>query len=127
MERRMGCLEYFDVCPSSLRRRNKLVELSSEGIVVKQKPAPSFLLGTTHGQIDRTLRDLHALTNVPENEKHPVRPLQPSFRDFLLDQGRCCDVRFWIERRETHDDLTVQCLRVMSSLTKHVQFSFAWR
>lgn len=83
-------------------------------------PLPSAaladLLGTTQGEIDRTLWNLHSLLSVPEDKELPVRPLHPSFRDFLLDQGRCCDVRFWIDGRKTHDDLAVKCLRVMSSL-----------
>jgi NACHT domain len=73
--------------------------------------------------VDQTLEDLHAILDILEDRTRPLRLHHPSFRDFLLDKGRCSDPNpqkrgnssFWVDERETHEKLTNKCLQLMSS------------
>jgi hypothetical protein len=47
-----------------------------------------------------------------------VRLLHPSFRDFLLDTGRCKDKRFSINSAHQHQDLATQCLKLLNTVLK---------
>jgi hypothetical protein len=47
-----------------------------------------------------------------------VRLLHPSFRDFLLDTGRCEDVRFSIDSAHQHQDLAMLCLELLNTALK---------
>jgi NACHT domain len=71
------------------------------------------LLDTSKEEIDQTLYDLHSLLNIPEDQEQPIRPLHPSFRDFLLDKRRCWDPHFWVDEKKTHGVLARSCLWVM--------------
>ena len=83
----------------------------------------SRLIHLTEEVIDQTLEDLHAILDIPEDRTRPLRLHHPSFRDFLLDKGRCSDPNpqkrgnspFWVDERETHERLTSKCLQLMSS------------
>ncbi|KAH0558701.1 hypothetical protein GP486_004650 [Trichoglossum hirsutum] len=61
-----------------------------------------------------TLRSLHSVLDVPESQDSPIRLLHPSFRDFLLDEQRCSDHRFWVYDWKAHTNLAESCLRLMS-------------
>jgi NACHT domain len=60
------------------------------------------------------LRSLHSILDVSQNANSPVRLLHPSFRDFLLDEERCSDPQFFVEKEEAHKDVTERCLRLLS-------------
>jgi hypothetical protein len=47
-----------------------------------------------------------------------VRLLHPSFRDFLLDTGRCKDKRFLIDSAHQHQDLATHCLKLLNTALK---------
>ena len=73
--------------------------------LVKNCGAPS--------QISSALRSLHSLLLIPDNETDPVRSFHKSFSDFLTDQGRCKDKRFFVDPPAHHIDILFSCLRLM--------------
>lgn len=72
------------------------------------------LLGMSDTPVKLSLIRLHSVLNVPKDMVSSIRLLHPSFRDFLLDESRCCDKRFSVNRRLKHEELAKYCLRVMS-------------
>jgi len=69
-------------------------------------------------KLDRILKDLHAVLDIP---KEPIRPLRlhhPSFRDFLLDQTRCADAHFWVDEKQAHQTLAEGCVQLISASLK---------
>ncbi|KAJ9130547.1 vegetative incompatibility protein HET-E-1 [Pleurostoma richardsiae] len=68
--------------------------------------------------IEGQLGLLHSVLNVPPDSHSPVRLLHLSFRDFLVDPERGKEQEqfpFWIDEKETHARLAVQCLRLLST------------
>jgi hypothetical protein len=47
--------------------------------------------------VAQTLQDLHSILDIPENQTCLLRLHHPSFHDFLLDEGRCSDLKFWVD------------------------------
>jgi hypothetical protein len=68
--------------------------------------------------VDRTLKDLHAILNIPKNQTNPLRLHHPSFRDFLIDNDRCKDLNFWIAEKQAHRTLAESCILLMSNSLK---------
>ncbi len=44
----------------------------------------------------RRLHNLHSVLKVSDGQEYPIRLLHPSFRDFLLNNERCCNQNFWV-------------------------------
>ena len=63
--------------------------------------------------ISTTLRSLHSLLLVPSNNTSPIRTFHKSFPDFLTDQGRCTDHRFFVNPSIHHREVLLSCLNVM--------------
>lgn len=88
------------------------------GIIVLL-PAPlstlslNNLLDLTQHQMKRTLNDLHAILEIPEDPNSPLRLHHPSLRDFLLNRERCEALRFKIDEKEIYQTLAVKCLQCM--------------
>jgi hypothetical protein len=78
----------------------------------------SRLLVTPKQRVDRILKDLHAILDIPEDLIRPLRLHHPSFRDFLLDKNRCRDSNFWVDERQAHQTLTESCIWLMSTSLK---------
>jgi hypothetical protein len=78
----------------------------------------SKLLATPKQRVDRMLRDLHAILDIPEDTIRPLRLHHPSFRDFLLDQKRCRDSKFWVDEKQAHQMLAESCIQLMSASLK---------
>ena len=72
----------------------------------------------TPSQISTTLRFLHSLLNVPDNEDGPVRVFHKSFPDFLTDRTRCKDQRFFVDPSVHHADILFSCLGLMEKRLK---------
>ena len=68
--------------------------------------------------ISTTLRPLHSLLLVPENKANPIRIFHKSFPDFLMDQGRCKDERFFVNPSVHHQDILFSCLNLMGERLK---------
>jgi hypothetical protein len=78
----------------------------------------SELLHTTKQQIDRTLKSLHAIIDVPNDRTRSLRLHHPSFRDFLLNNDRCKDPNFRVDEKQAHQTLADRCIRLMSTSLK---------
>ncbi len=66
-------------------------------------------------ELEHLLQPLHALLIIPEDIRTPIQPLHLSFRDFLLDQRRCLDGRFWVDENQMHRNLALDCTRLLST------------
>ena len=78
--------------------------------------ALSTLLRASH--ISTTLRPLHSLLLIPNNRTHPIRVFHKSFPDFLMDQGRCKDERFFVNPSIHHQEILFSCLNLMEERLK---------
>ena len=76
------------------------------------------LLFIPEGTVHRRLHGLHSVLDIPKSQDSPIRLLHPSFRDFLLDERRCSDPRFWINEKKAHNRLLEDCLKLMSKYLK---------
>jgi hypothetical protein len=75
----------------------------------------SKLLCVPSEEINQTVEDLHSILDVPKDQTRPLRLHHPSFRDFLLDKERCKDPNFWVDKQQTHQALTNDCIKLMST------------
>ena len=76
------------------------------------------ILQMTKESIDHTLTRLYSVLDIPDGQEGRVRLLHPSFRDFLLDERRCLNTQFRVDRKIAHQLLLTGCIRVMS---KHLK------
>ena len=81
-------------------------------------PALSDLLGVS--KISTTLRSLHSLLIVPENQPNPlpIHVLHKSFPDFLMDPKRCTDKQLFVDPSINHMNITLSCLVLMKKRLK---------
>jgi len=70
------------------------------------------LLRAKEWEVKQTLQSLSSVLRYSDGA--PITLLHPSFRDFLLDNRRCQDPRFEVVAENTHRDLAVRCLDLMS-------------
>ena len=81
----------------------------------------SQLLAIHVGKIDRILRPLHSVLNIPTTVDRRLDPdtaitlFHLSFRDFLVDATIQNSNRFWIDEVQTHNALAFKCIRLLSS------------
>ena len=61
------------------------------------------------------LNPLQSVLNVPSGNEQPVKLLHLSFRDFLLDRTRCTVPYSCVDERQTHSNLAMSCLDLLSS------------
>jgi hypothetical protein len=91
-------------------------------IVILSSPLSSASLGRLlqilSGGIAQTLDEMHSILEIPKDEAQPIRLHHPSFRDFLLDERRCGDRRFWVYEPEAHRILSDCCIQLMSKQLK---------
>jgi hypothetical protein len=78
----------------------------------------SKLLCVPSEEINQTVEDLHSILDVPKDQTRPLRLHHPSFRDFLLDKERCKDPNFLVDKQETHQALTNDCIKLISTSLK---------
>jgi hypothetical protein len=92
------------------------------GIVTLFSPlsAPSLanLLDREVSEIDETLADLHTIFHIPDMRSRPIRLHHPTFRDFLVDKGRCKNTDFWVDQKVVHKTLADSCIRTMRKMLK---------
>ncbi|KFA81347.1 hypothetical protein S40288_10367, partial [Stachybotrys chartarum IBT 40288] len=65
--------------------------------------------------IDVRLDMLHSVLYVPDSPKSPIRLLHLSFRDFLVDPTTRNETPLWIDEKQMHHDIAINCLRVMKA------------
>ncbi|KIK25718.1 hypothetical protein PISMIDRAFT_96257, partial [Pisolithus microcarpus 441] len=116
-------LLYLQVLRTSVEGRIDASDLCARfgkvvgAIILLQDPlsisALAHLLAHDEADLEGALNPLHSLLDVPSNRNEPVRIFHPSFREFLLIQGRCQDSRFAVSEGRTHAQLALCCLNVM--------------
>ncbi|VUC33404.1 unnamed protein product [Clonostachys rosea] len=91
-------------------------------IVILETPLSSCslarLLGIPVDTIEDQLDYLHSVLRIPPDSNEPVQLLHLSFRDFLIDPEKCGNPEefpFWIEEHQTHFQLAIDCLRLLSA------------
>lgn len=93
-------------------------------IVILSSPlsrtALAQMLDINRDDIDAMLDLLHSILDIPLSTEAPVRLLDLSFRDFLLDSEKRGKSLFWIDEKARHAVLAVNCLRVMGCLGQDV-------
>jgi WD40 repeat protein len=77
------------------------------------------LLDTKPTIINRRLRHLRSIVNLPDDETFTIRLLHPSFRDFLFDNGRCTSSVFHISKEQIHTRIAEHCINVLSDTLKY--------
>lgn len=80
----------------------------------------SRFLGVSERLIHTRLNSLHSVLRVPDDETLPVRLFHVSFRDFLLDPETRKKTPFWVDKKEMHTKLTIQCLLICQNLRKNI-------
>ncbi|QSS61482.1 hypothetical protein I7I51_03657 [Histoplasma capsulatum] len=101
-------------------KRNKLIE-AHRGvigtIIIHESPLPvaslSRLTGISKESIHVRLELFHSILSIPNDKTKPIRPFHLSFRDFLLHPDTPEKTPLWIDEKEIHQTLAVQCLKVM--------------
>ena len=66
--------------------------------------------------ITTTLRHLHSVLLVPNEDSKEIRVFHKSFPDFLQDRDRCSDQKFFIDSPIHHGDLALNCLELLKKL-----------
>jgi hypothetical protein len=79
----------------------------------------SRILHIPSSTIRTTLRHLHSVVLVPDDETKEVRVFHKSFPDFLQDDERCTDRRFWINPATHHGDIVLSCLKLVRKLGRN--------
>jgi hypothetical protein len=67
-----------------------------------------------------TLRQLHAVVIVPDDDAGVIRLIHPSFYQFLTDPIRCSDSHFLVKIEMHHSILAQACLDIMDNLTPNI-------
>jgi len=80
--------------------------------------AVAELIGLEIRQVLKILTLVQSLLILSEDHSCPVKPFHKSFRDFIIDQSRCLNKRFYISPSTLHCELTINCLRLMDSALK---------
>jgi hypothetical protein len=76
------------------------------------------LLNLRPTMVRQTLRHLHSVVMVPENDAQVIRLLHPSFFDFMTNPSRCRKVNFVVNSQTQHSLLARACLQTMKSLRR---------
>jgi hypothetical protein len=78
----------------------------------------SMLILIPEQRVNRMLKELHAILDIPKGHDQPLRLHHPSFRDFLFSKDRCVDENFWVDEKQAHTALAGNCIELMSSTLK---------
>ncbi|KAM6513650.1 hypothetical protein FALCPG4_016031 [Fusarium falciforme] len=62
-----------------------------------------------------TLKFLRSVIDIPSKPDDPIRILNMSFRDFLVDPAKRTTNEFWVDEIQYHERIANSCLRLMSS------------
>ena len=74
------------------------------------------ILGVNASLIARSLRHLHSVLFVPNEDSREIRIFHKSFPDFLQDRDRCPDPKFFIDPPAHHRDIALDCLELLKKL-----------
>jgi hypothetical protein len=71
------------------------------------------LLYLDENTVQDALCDLHSILDVPKDLHLPIRPQHASVRDYLLNNARCTDLRFWVNEHRAHMHMASCCIQLM--------------
>ena len=74
------------------------------------------IIGVKTTLIMRSLRHLHSVLLVPDEDSKEIRVFHKSFPEFLQDRDRCSDLRFFIDSAVHHGHLALDCLKLLKEL-----------
>ena len=77
------------------------------------------ILGVNTSLITRSLRHLHSVLFVPNEDSKEIRVFHKSFPDFLQDRDRCPDPKFFIDSPLHHGDIALDCLELLKKLKRN--------
>jgi hypothetical protein len=83
------------------------------------RKALSTILGLSTALVSTTLRHLHSVILVPTDETKEIRIFHKSFPDFLQDDKRCADPRFYIDSETHHINMVLGCLELVKQLKRN--------
>ena len=69
--------------------------------------------------ITATLRHLHSVLLIPNEDSKEIRVFHKSFPDFLQDPDRCSDPKFFIASPVHHVDMALGCLELLKRLRRN--------
>jgi hypothetical protein len=99
--------------PISRRARSERLQILG-AITILATPLPAAalaaLLGMDPYDVNFSLRNLHAVLNIPSDPKAPVEMLHKSFSDFLLGQEGMGMDNFRVNAAEAHMMLASKCI-----------------
>ena len=79
----------------------------------------STVLNVPTTLISAILRHLHSVILVPADENKKIRIFHKSFPDFLQNDRRCTDPRFYVDSETHHGDMVLSCLELVKKLKKN--------
>lgn len=85
-------------------------------------PVLSAILGINQNKVKFRLSCLHSVLNIPSCDDAPVTLFHLSFREFLLDVGKCGKTPFRVDGRATHKKLFKHCVRIIQLLKRNSLF-----
>jgi hypothetical protein len=111
----------FPDVAASLANRIKMV-LGSIILLrdVLSSSALEQLLNLRPTTVRQTLRHLHSVVMVPEDDSQVIRLLHPSFFDFMTDPTRCRKADFVVNAPTQHALLARACLQTMKNLKQNM-------
>ena len=74
------------------------------------------ILGVKTSLVTRSLRHLHSVLSVPNEDSKEIRVFHKSFPDFLQDLDRCSNPNFFIDPHAHHGDIAFDCLELLKKL-----------
>ena len=77
------------------------------------------ILGVDASLVTGSLRHLHSVLLVPNEDSKKVRFFHKSFPDFLQDSGRCSDRKFFIDSSVHHGGIALDCLELLKKLERN--------
>ena len=77
------------------------------------------ILGVDAPLITRSLRHLHSILLVPNEDSKEIRVFHKSFPDFLQRSDRCSDPRFFIDSSVHHGNIALGCLELLGGLWRN--------
>ena len=69
--------------------------------------------------ISTTLRHLHSVILIPIDEVEGIHVFHKSFPDFLQDNQRCTDPRFYLDPMTYHGGMVISCLGLVTKLERN--------
>ncbi|KAL6406380.1 vegetative incompatibility protein HET-E-1 [Ilyonectria robusta] len=104
------------------KKRNEVIERFQDIVgllIILASPlstsALGRILGVSKDAIDDQLDMLHSVLSIPSSDQSPVRLLHLSFRDFLVDPEKRGKNPFWVDEKQAHNQVAMNCLRVMDN------------